>query len=192
MTDEQDRQQSTAHQQVGGQSPSLSRAPVPVIAAVSAVIPSMGAVYNQEYIKAVIHFAVFSGLVIVGDSVRQFQMAAMAFYLFTIIDAYRSAEAIGRRPPRPPEADTTEEINLPLWGGALILMGLIFLLDSLDVIRVKAIVKLWPLVFIGLGSYLIFDYVRGQKRSTKQSSASQDALSAPSTREKNHHGQETG
>ena len=192
MNEEQERQQLAAQQQAGGQSPSASRGPVPAMAAVAAVIPSIGAVYNREYVKAVVHFAVFSGLLIVADGARQFQMAAMVFYLFTIIDAYRSAEAIARRTPDPSEPDSAEEINLPLWGGVLILMGIIFLLDSLAVIRIEAIAKLWPLIFIGLGIYLIFDYVRGQKSPPQQSSASQEASSGPPTLEKNHHGQEAG
>ena len=192
MNDHQDSQQSAVPKQVGGQSHASSRAPIPAVAAFAAVIPSIGAVYNREYMKAVIHFAVFSGLLIVGASVGQFHMAAMVFYLFTIIDAYRSAEVIARREPNPIEPDSTEEINLPLWGGALILMGVIFLLDSLEVIRVKAIVKLWPLIFIGLGSYLIFDYLRERRRSRKECSDSREASPNLSTREKNHHGQETG
>ncbi len=186
MNNQQDPRHSVASQPVGGQNHSPSRA------AVAAVIPSIGAVYNREYIKAVVHFAVFAGLLIIGESVEPFQMAAFVFYVFTIIDAYRSAEAIARRIPNPPAEDTLEGISLPLWGGALILMGIVFLLDSLDVFRVKAIVKFWPLIFIALGSYLIFDYLRALRRSREEGSASQEIPSGPQFPEKNHHGQETG
>ena len=191
MNNQQDTRHSTAHQTVGGQNHSPSRA------AVATVIPSIGAVYNRDYIKAVVHFAVFAGLLIIGESVEPFQMAAFVFYIFTVIDAYRSAEAIARRTPDPHVEDTLDGISFPLWGGALILMGIVFLLDSLDVFRVKAIVKFWPLVFIGLGSYLIFDYLRALRRSRKEGPTSQEVPSGPPIPptppipEKNHHGQET-
>ncbi len=184
MNNQQDAQHTAPHQPVRGQSHSPGRA------AAAALIPSIGAVYNREYIKAVVHFAVFAGLMIVGESVEPFTMAAFVFYIFTIIDAYRSAEVIARRTPSPSQADSPEQINLPLWGGALILMGIVFLLDSLDVFRVHAIVKFWPLIFIGLGSYLIFDYLRGLRKSRKEGSAPQQAPPLPPTPEKNHHGQE--
>ena len=68
----------------------------PARAALCAIIPGIGAVYNREYIKAVVHFTIFAGLTIISESVGVFGLAAFAFYVFTIIDAYRSAEAIAR------------------------------------------------------------------------------------------------
>src|SRR5690606_27642761 len=65
----------------------------PARAALCALVMGLGAVYNREYTKAVVHFAIFAGLVTLADSVGEFfGFAAFVFYLFTIMDAYRSAE----------------------------------------------------------------------------------------------------
>jgi hypothetical protein len=131
----------------------------PVRAALCGLIIGIGAVYNREYTKAVVHFAVFAGLVIIAESVGVFGLAAFAFYVFTIIDAYRSAEAIAERGE--PNVDEKEGMNFPLWGGILILMGVLFLLDNLGAVSIRRAIEYWPLILIFLGVYLLLDYIRG-------------------------------
>lgn len=132
----------------------------PARAALCAFIPGIGAVYNQEYMKAILHFSIFAGLVLIAEEVGIFSLAAVAFYIFSIIDAYRSAEVIAHSKSFAPQSTQTQEINMPLWGGVLILMGVVFLLDNLGLIHFRSIVQFWPLLFIFLGIYLILDYRR--------------------------------
>ena len=129
-------------------------------AALCAIIPGIGAVYNREYIKAVIHFSIFAGLVIIAESVGVFGAAAFSFYVFTIIDAYRSAETISQRGFLDQSSSSDEQLNLPLWGGILLLMGILFLLDNLGAIRLRSAFQFWPLILIALGGYLIYTYMR--------------------------------
>jgi len=129
-----------------------------VRAALCALVPGIGAVYNREYTKAVVHFAVFAGLAIISESVGIFGLAAFSFYVFTIIDAYRSADVISRRGTTPETG--SETMNFPLWGGILILMGLIFLLDNLGAIRIRSVIEFWPLILIFIGGYLIYSYMQ--------------------------------
>lgn len=129
----------------------------PSRAAVCAIIPGIGAVYNREYIKAVVHFSVFAGLTIIGESVSIFGMAAFAFYVYTIIDAYRSADAIARGVTTASNVSNEQSggLNLLLWGGLLIAMGVLFLLDNLGAIRLRDAVEFWPILLILLGLYLV-------------------------------------
>jgi hypothetical protein len=129
----------------------------PARAALCAIIPGIGAVYNREYMKAVIHFSIFAGLTIISESVGIFGMAAFAFYVFTIIDAYRSAEAIARGESTASLEKSVEAggLNLLLWGGVLIAMGILFLLDNLDAIRLRDAIQFWPVLLILLGVYLV-------------------------------------
>lgn len=140
----------------------------PFRAALCGLIIGIGAVYNREYTKAVVHFAVFAGLVIISESVGVFGLAAFAFYVFTIIDAYRSAEAIIERGE--PATDERDGMNFPLWGGVLILMGVLFLLDNLGAVSIRKAVEYWPLILIFLGVYLLLDYIRGMSGDNERRS----------------------
>jgi len=129
----------------------------PSRAALCAIIPGIGAVYNREYIKAVVHFSVFASLTIIAESVGIFGLAAFAFYVFTIIDAYRSAEAIvlGKISRSLGRQSRAGGLSLLLWGGLLIVLGVLFLLDNLGAIRLRDAVEYWPVLLIGLGVYLV-------------------------------------
>ncbi|GAB4241091.1 MAG: hypothetical protein Kow00109_16350 [Acidobacteriota bacterium] len=131
----------------------------PVKAALCALIPGIGAVYNGEYTKAVVHFAVFAGLVVLAESEGIFGMAAASFYIFMIIDAYRSAEAAEWR--RSTQGAGEAAMNFPIWGGVLILMGVVLLLDNLGAISLRAAARFWPLILVALGVYLLLQYFHG-------------------------------
>lgn len=141
-----------------------------VRAALCALVPGIGAVYNREYTKAVVHFAVFAGLAIISESVGIFGLAAFSFYVFTIIDAYRSAEVISRMGTS--AEGGSEGMNFPLWGGILIMMGVIFLLDNLGAIRIRSVIEFWPLILVFIGLYLIYTYLQpaGKRESAHSNS----------------------
>ena len=64
------------------------------LAALFAVLPGMGAVYNRQNIKAVVHFVSIIGLFELASlkvAAGVFALAGLAFYLYSIIDAYRTA-----------------------------------------------------------------------------------------------------
>ncbi|MFH1965282.1 MAG: DUF5668 domain-containing protein [Acidobacteriota bacterium] len=122
-------------------------------AALCGLIPGVGAVYNQDYMKAVVHLAAFSSLCIFTEANGIFGLLAFVFYVFTIFDAYRSA-----LDPQKKREFSSDQINMPLWGVVLIILGVVFLLDSLDAISIRAITKFWPLGLVFLGCYMVFQY----------------------------------
>ena len=146
---------------------SLARSPTistysPKRAALFGLIPGVGAVYNQQYLKATTHFAVFAALAIVADSGPAiFGLATFAFYVFMIIDAYRSAQSLLRQRLVNPQLDAEEqeEMRLPIWGGVLIVLGTIFFLDNLGLLSLYQVTRIgWPLLFIAAGIYLVLYY----------------------------------
>ncbi|HUV12595.1 MAG TPA: DUF5668 domain-containing protein [Acidobacteriota bacterium] len=155
--------------------PPASAGHIPTRAALCALVPGVGAVYNREYTKAVVHFSIFAGLAMIGETVGVFVFAAISFYVFTIIDAYRTADSMLRRGGFEAAQNQQEEINLPVWGGLLILMGVLFLLDNLGAIKIRNAVQFWPLILIALGGYLIYNYV--QKDQVQKSQASDNQVS---------------
>ncbi len=129
-------------------------------AALCGLIPGVGAVYNLDYMKAVVHLAAFSGLCVFAEGNGIFGLFAFVFYVFTIFDAYRSALE-----PQKKREFSSDQINMPLWDLLLIVLGVVFLLDSLDAISLRSITRFWPLVLVFLGCYMVFQYFLTDKKS---------------------------
>jgi hypothetical protein len=153
----------------------------PKRAAVCSLIPGMGAVYNNEYLKAIAFFAVFAALVMMADNVHGvFGFGAFAFLVFTMFDSYRVAEAktLARVEGEPAVRQTSSDKTVAGWGIFLILLGLLFMLQN--IIPYHFLHRMWPLVFIILGGYLVFRYMHDRVDAAPTSSApmseSKDAL----------------
>lgn len=143
-----------------------------VLAFILGLIPGVGAMYNTQYAKGLIHFLVF-GLLIsmansdsVGDMQILFGMMVPAWVIYMAFEAYHTAR---RREDGLP-VDEYSSV-LPIGGtaagfpaGPLVLIGLgvIFLLNNLGVLRFSVIFKFWPIALIAFGVYLL--YQRTQER----------------------------
>jgi uncharacterized integral membrane protein len=121
----------------------------------------MGAVYNNEYLKAITFFSVFAALVMMADEFHGiFGFGAFAFIIFTMFDSYRTAET-KTRARLEMGAETKEagsDKTVIGWGIFLMILGLVFLLQN--IIPYHFLNRLWPLVFIFLGGYLVWRYLR--------------------------------
>lgn len=152
----------------------------PKRAAFCAVIPGLGAVYNGEYTKAITYFAVFAALSVMGSRVSGiFGFGAFVFVLFTMFDAYRSAESIARKRVQQgfnPEKPASQDKTIVGWGVLLIALGLIFLLHNIIsyYFSWRFLNQFWPVVFILLGGYLVYRAI--QARSDKHSEGTQGSL----------------
>jgi TM2 domain-containing membrane protein YozV len=141
----------------------------PVLAALLALIPGVGAMYNGQFIKGIVYVIIFGVLVSLGDSGQYgqfegvFALLVMFFYFYMIFDAYRTAKARQLGQPAP---DDPLGLSRGLWGsgevagsfsnvptGSIVLIGLgvLFLLSNAGVFHWNWIGKLWPLILIALG-----------------------------------------
>ncbi len=144
----------------------------PKRAALCSLIPGMGAVYNNEYLKAITFFSVFAALVMMADEFHGiFGFGAFAFLIFTMFDSYRTAETKARlrieTGVEPKEAGSDRTVIG--WGIFLMVLGVIFLLQN--IIPYHFLNRLWPLVFIFLGGYLVWRYMRDDRTPTSPSDA---------------------
>jgi hypothetical protein len=118
----------------------------------------MGAVYNNEYLKAITYFAVWAALTLMGDRISGvFGFGAVVFIIFTIFDAYRTAEHKARTRLESGAASDkplTQDRAIIGWGIFLIVLGILFLLQN--VIPYEFLHRLWPLLFIVLGVFLVY------------------------------------
>jgi hypothetical protein len=143
--------------------------PNPGVALALGFIPGLGAVYNGEYIKALIHVFVFAGLIAAQSSdvsagYHAFLGIALGcFYFYMPIDAYHVAKARQTGAPLPaPFGDTAGATaptgeRRPVGAVILIALGAFFLLANLGLFEWDWFGKLWPLGLIALGAWLLAD-----------------------------------
>jgi len=142
----------------------------PKRAALCALIPGMGAVYSNDYIKGITYFAVFAALVMMGDRVHDvFGFGAFVFLIFTMFEAYRTAEARAREQIRTGvrAPGSTRDRGVMTWGVFLIALGCIFLLQN--VLPLHLLNRMWPGIFILLGAYLVYYSLRDRERKGSDS-----------------------
>lgn len=132
----------------------------PALATILGFVPGLGAVYNGEYTKAIIHVLVFATLVAVEsgdhpDSIHAFlgiMIAAFIFYM--AIDANRVARArLGGIAPTDPLASVSKgKTVMPF---VLIGIGILYLMRNFDLINVDRLIDVWwPLILIAIGGFL--------------------------------------
>lgn len=148
--------------------PAQRQQTAPVLAFLLGFIPGLGAIYNGEYNKAIIHVVVFGAIIFgiasdLGDSIQGLLIFALCVFPFYMaIDAMRSAKA---RATGQPLADPLENWSgqRPLGPIILIGIGALFLLNNFgffEFFRVRQIFV--PLLLIGIGFFMLKNRVSGK------------------------------
>ncbi|MHB8675197.1 MAG: B-box zinc finger protein [Candidatus Acidiferrales bacterium] len=142
--------------------PGVSAGPNPAAACALGLVPGLGAVYNGEYVKGLIHVIIFGGLIALmnSDSISSGMQAMIvvffiAFCCYMPIEAYRTARARQLGQPVPGIFGEGES-QRPIGAFVLIGLGILFLLDTMGVLDSLWIGRLWPLVLIAIGVLLIW------------------------------------
>lgn len=136
------------------------------LAALFALLPGMGAVYNRQNIKGVVHFITIVGLFqLTGLRVASgfFALGGLAFYLFSIVDAYRTAVSIARgESPSVDEERFKRSLikRAPLIGVLLIGAGLLLVIQLMRPFPIATLTRLFPVALILLGGYLLTRYFK--------------------------------
>ena len=158
------------------QSPDASRVirrrSSPFVATLLSFVPGLGAAYNGQTSKAIVHFAIFASffqMAVMTDGVHFFVLGVLGTWLFAAVDACRTAQLM--RAGLTPEAE--EDViarrlygNPFAWGVTLIIIGTIFLLHTLVGVQLP-IRELLPVALVALGAYMLFDYIRRRKSSDR-------------------------
>jgi hypothetical protein len=141
----------------------------------SFICPGLGAAYNGQTVKALVYFAVFVGLfqmAVLTGGTALFVLGFMGMWLFSALDAWRTASMIraGLTP------DVADDIlvkrfsgNPKLWGIVLTVLGSAFLFQA--VFNIRGIMRgLLPVMLIGLGVYILRNYIFKPGGSAAESS----------------------
>ena len=137
---------------VSGRSPGS-----PGIAFVLGLFPGLGAVYNGEYNKALIHIVVFIAMIFglnsdLGDAAETvLGLLLVGFILYMAFDAMRVAKARNLGEPTVDPLESWSK-NRPVGPIILIALGALFLLNNFNWFPFYRVTRLaWPLILIGVG-----------------------------------------
>ncbi|CAN5746699.1 hypothetical protein BH20ACI3_BH20ACI3_17410 [soil metagenome] len=146
----------------------IRRRSSPSVATLLSFVPGLGAAYNGQTSKAIVHFAIFASffqMAVITEGVLFFILGVLGSWLFAAVDACRTAQLM--RAGLTPE--TEEDVimrrlygNPFAWGLTLIVLGSVFLLHTLLGVQLP-IRELLPVALVALGAYMLFDYIRRRK-----------------------------
>lgn len=154
-----------------------ARGPSPGLAFGLGFIPGVGAIYNGQYTKAFVHVLIFGGLISILSSgaARDFEplfgVMLAAFFVYMPFEAYRTAKQ--RR-----EGEAAEEwgslvsnlrVEAPIGAIVLIVLGVVFLLNSFGVLEIGNVFRFWPLILIVVGVMLLFKRLGGHPGAKSES-----------------------
>jgi len=134
----------------------------PGTAAALGIIPGLGAVYNGEYIKALIHVVIFASLIAamasdINGSLQAFVIVAfIAFCFYMPVDAYRVAKARSEGEVAPPDL-VRGPGRKPIGAVVLIGIGVLLLLANFGLLERDWFAKTWPIALVVLGAWLLKD-----------------------------------
>ena len=140
----------------------------PGIAFLLGFLPGLGAIYNGEYNKALLHIVIFAGIILglssdLGDGLMaMFVLAVIIFPIYMAIDSLRVAKArLAGAPPEDPFETWSK--SRPIGPMILIAIGVLVLLHNFgffDYFRVRQF--FWPLVLIAVGVMMLRNRMVGR------------------------------
>jgi hypothetical protein len=155
-------------------SPYSSAAPPPIpnphvsppAAFVLGLIPGVGAIYNGQYIKGLIHVVILGllfGIANSGISDAATPVVVLMIIGFFAYQAFEAAHTAQKRRMGLPVDDVFGlaagapggTARIPVAPVILIALGVLLLLDNLGYLDMRRILRFWPVLLIGLGVYLL-------------------------------------
>jgi len=133
------------------------------------LIPGVGAIYNGQYAKGLVHVAVIGVLIsmLSSDIPDRYEpligLMLMAFWAYMPFEAFHTARS--RRLGQPVD----ESSSLVSMGGSqfpaapvlLIALGCLLLLDNLGIFELRRMLRFWPVLLIGAGLYMLYNRTSG-------------------------------
>jgi hypothetical protein len=128
------------------------------------MIPGVGAIYNGQYVKGLIHAMILVVLIAAADhsGPTAGPMAGfliVAFWFYMAFEAYHTARRVRDGLPLDEFSgfsDRGQGSRFPVAAVLLIVFGIIFLLDNLNLFEIERLLKFWPAGMIALGLYMLY------------------------------------
>jgi hypothetical protein len=143
----------------------------PGLACLLGFIPGVGAIYNGQYAKGLVHAIVFGLLVSItssgsaGDLEPLFGILIGVWVMYMALEAYHTARK--RRAGEPvDEFSSILDVHgrrggFPVGAITLIGLGVLLLLSTMDIIQLRYLLRYWPVLLILAGAYMLYVRIEG-------------------------------
>jgi hypothetical protein len=128
------------------------------------ILPGLGAIYNGEYNKALVHIVIFASLVfglansddLSAGAITMLGLLLSGFIFYTAFDSMRVAQAKNSGQPVGPDPIESFSRSLPVGPLVLIGVGGLMLLNNFRVFDFfhLRLSRTWPLILIGVGIFM--------------------------------------
>ena len=137
----------------------------------SLLCPGLGAAYNGQTSKALVHFVAFIGLfqmaIVTGGASPLFVLGFIGMWLYAALDAWRTAQVIrvGVTPNEAEDVLVNRFVgNTKLWGVVLTVIGASFVLQTLFDFNQLLSRFILPVLLLGLGVYMLIGFFKKRER----------------------------
>ena len=138
----------------------------PGLAAFLSLFPGLGQVYNGQIARAFAFFFAWVGSIYLTANGHEFPFAFVIpfVYLYNMIDAWKGATAANQRflggRSEPEEGPSLES---PVWGGILVVFGMVILASNLGWLDLERLARWWPVLLIGVGVWFLYSSIMKKK-----------------------------
>jgi hypothetical protein len=139
------------------------------------LIPGVGAIYNGQYMKGLVHAIITGLLMSLMDASENtagqpfLGMVLTAFWFYMAFEAYHTAK---KRQLGLPVEEWSSLLGaaprtgrLPLGPIILIGIGVVFLLDTLHLLDFRQVGRFWPVILILIGAHLLYSRLTAPGRT---------------------------
>lgn len=138
----------------------------PILALILGFFPGVGAIYNGQYAKGLVHAVVFGLLISLVSNTHNGGMEGFlgimiaSWVIYQAFEAYHTARK-RRYGIAVEEFSSLFEIRhtqgkFPIGAILLIGVGFILLLDTTDIVSMERFERYWPVLMIGVGLYMLY------------------------------------
>jgi hypothetical protein len=137
----------------------------PALAFFLGLIPGVGAIYNGQYAKGLVHAVVWGVLMSIADSNAAhglepvFVMLVIAWWAYMALEAHRTAQRLASGEVVDEYSsilDLRSGSSFPLAAVGLIVLGVLLLLHTLDLLDFERVARYWPGLLIVAGVYMLW------------------------------------
>lgn len=138
----------------------------PGLACLLGFIPGVGAIYNGQYAKGLVHAIIFGLLVSIESSGAAGDLAPLFGILIGVWVMYMALEAFHTARKRR-AGELVDEFSsilnvrgsagrFPVGAVTLIALGVLLLLSTMEVIQFRYLLRYWPILLILAGVYMLY------------------------------------